>query len=128
MARTGRLVTLGEMASTLAHELNQPLSAIASYATGILNLVDQGKMDPAVLRGATEKLAQQAARAGLVIQRVQDLARKREPRFSRTHIEEVIDETVSLLAADAREHRVRLLPEISLHLRSPPTGYFWNNC
>lgn len=113
MARTGRLVTLGEMASTLAHELNQPLSAIASYATGILNLVDQGKMDPAVLRGATEKLAQQAARAGLVIQRVQDLARKREPRFSRTHIEEVIDETVSLLAADAREHRVRLLPEIS---------------
>ncbi len=113
MARTGRLVTLGEMASTLAHELNQPLSAIASYATGILNLVDQGKMDPAVLRGATEKLAQQAARAGLVIQRVQDLARKREPRFSPTKIEDVINETVSLLAADAREHQVRLVPEIA---------------
>ena len=43
---TARLVTMGEMASTLAHELNQPLAAIASYNTGCLNLLADGKFDP----------------------------------------------------------------------------------
>lgn len=113
MARTGRLVTLGEMASTLAHELNQPLSAIASYAAGMLNLMERGDADPALLRGATEKLAQQAGRAGLIIRRIQDLVRKREPKFSETPLEEVIAETVGFLGADAREHRVRLATEIA---------------
>ncbi|RID91479.1 PAS domain S-box protein [Gemmobacter lutimaris] len=113
MARTGRLVTLGEMASTLAHELNQPLSAIASYAAGILNLLDSGRADPAMLRGATEKLAQQAGRAGLIIRRIQDLVKKREPQFSQIALDEVIAETVGFLAADAREHRVRLATEIA---------------
>jgi two-component system, LuxR family, sensor histidine kinase DctS len=62
MARTGRLVTLGEMASTLAHELNQPLSAIASYAAGLANLLQRGKADPSVLSPAVEKLSVQANR------------------------------------------------------------------
>lgn len=117
MARTGRLVTLGEMASTLAHELNQPLSAIASYAAGMLNLMDQGSADPARLRGATEKLAQQAGRAGLIIRRIQDLVKKREPHFTTLALEEVVAETLGFLAADAREHRVRLLADTAAHPR-----------
>ncbi|MBR0554058.1 PAS domain S-box protein [Ciceribacter sp. L1K23] len=112
MARTGRLVTLGEMASTLAHELNQPLSAISSYATGMLNLLDRDDFDAGLFRGVTEKLAQQAARAGFVIQRVQDLARKREPHFSEIQIDQVIRETIALLAADAREHRVKIVADM----------------
>ncbi|MEZ5796674.1 MAG: PAS domain S-box protein [Paracoccaceae bacterium] len=113
MARTGRLVTLGEMASTLAHELNQPLGAIASYAAGSLNLLEQGKTDPAVLRAVMEKLNQQATRAGQIIRRIQDLVRKREPRFARLDLAEVIAETVGFLAADARENRVRIETAIS---------------
>jgi len=113
MARTGRLVTLGEMASTLAHELNQPLSAIASYAAGMLNLMERGSADPAQLRLATEKLAQQAGRAGLIIRGIQDLVKKREPRFSETRLEDLIAETVAFLAADAREHRVRLVTDLA---------------
>ena len=108
MARTGRLVTLGEMASTLAHELNQPLAAVASYATGMLNLMERGDADPALLHGTTEKLARQAGRAGLIIRRIQDLVRKREPKFAETRLDEVVAETMGFLAADAREHRVRL--------------------
>lgn len=108
MARTGRLVTLGEMASTLAHELNQPLSAIASYAAGMANLMERGDADPAVLRPAVEKMARQAGRAGQIIRHIQDLVKKREPRFAATRLDEVIAETVAFLAADAREHRVRL--------------------
>ena len=112
LARTGRLVTLGEMASTLAHELNQPLSAIASYATGMLNLMDQGKADPALLRGATEKLAQQAGRAGLIIRRIQDLVKKRAPHFAPVSLNEVIAETLGFLASDAQAQRVRLVADL----------------
>lgn len=109
LTRTGRLVTLGEMASTLAHELNQPLSAIASYATGMLNLMQRQKADPDTLQSATEKLARQADRAGQIIRRIQDLVKKREPQVTQLFLPEVVDETIGFLQADAREHRVRLL-------------------
>ena len=112
MARTGRLVTLGEMASTLAHELNQPLAAIASYAAGMQNLMERGNADPALMREANQKLARQAGRAGQIIRRIQDLVKKREPRFSETRLDEVIAETVEFLQADAREHRVELVTAI----------------
>ncbi|MDQ1848381.1 PAS domain S-box protein [Gemmobacter fulvus] len=112
MARTGRLVTLGEMASTLAHELNQPLSAIASYAAGVMNLLEQGRSDPALLQPAMQKLAQQAGRAGLIIRRIQDLVKKREPHFTEVALDEVIAETLGFLAADAREHRVALRSDV----------------
>ena len=108
MARTGRLVTLGEMASTLAHELNQPLAAIASYAAGMGNLLSGSNVDPALLREATGKLGRQADRAGKIIRHIQDLVKKREPRFTETRLDEVISETVSFLAADARAHRVTI--------------------
>lgn len=113
LARTGRLVTLGEMASTLAHELNQPLSAIASYATGALNLLHAGKADPAVLTPALEKLAHQASRAGQIIRRIQDFVRKREPKFSPLSLSEVIADTVAFLAADARENRVTIVTDLA---------------
>ncbi len=64
LQRSARLVTLGEMATSLAHELNQPLAAISSYAAGSLNLVRRGAGDPAALEGALEKLSAQAQRAG----------------------------------------------------------------
>lgn len=113
MARTGRLVTLGEMASTLAHELNQPLSAIAGYATGALNLLDQQQADGAMMRLAVEKVATQAGRAGQIIRRIQDLVKKREPRLDALSLPDVIQETVGFLSAEAREQRVAI--ETMLH-------------
>lgn len=112
LARTGRLVTLGEMASTLAHELNQPLSAIAAYAAGALNLLEQGKADPAVLTPALEKLQLQARRAGQIIRGIQDFVKKREPRFSDLALAEVIMATVGFLTADARENRVTIVTDL----------------
>ncbi len=108
LARTGRLVTLGEMASTLAHELNQPLSSITSYATGMMNLMEQGEPDPNMMRDATAKLAHQAARAGLIIHHIQALVRKRPPTFTSIHLDDMVRETLGFLASDAREHRVHL--------------------
>lgn len=108
LARTGRLVTLGEMASTLAHELNQPLGAIASYAAGAQNLLAAGRADPALLMPALEKLAAQARRAGLIIRRVQDFVKKREPQLVPLDLAEVAAGAIGLMAAEAREMRVRL--------------------
>ncbi len=113
LARTGRLVTLGEMASTLAHELNQPLAAIASYAAGATNLLAQGRADPALLGDALGKLSRQADRAGQIIRRIQDLVKKREPRFLPLDLAEVIRETAGFLAADARARGVRIATDLA---------------
>lgn len=115
LARTGRLVTMGEMASTLAHELNQPLGAIASYAAGGLNLIEAGQTDPSLLKTAFEKLAAQARRAGLIIRRIQDFVKKREPQLVPLDLADVAADAVGLMTAEAREMRVRLTLE-------PPVG------
>lgn len=111
LARTGRLVTMGEMASTLAHELNQPLGAIASYAAGGLNLIEAGRADPALLKPALQKLAEQARRAGLIIRRIQDFVKKREPQLVPLDLTEVAADAMGLLAGEAREMRVQLVLE-----------------
>ncbi|MBP6736702.1 MAG: PAS domain S-box protein [Rhodobacteraceae bacterium] len=113
LARTGRLVTLGEMASSLAHELNQPLSAIASYAAGGLNLMQQGRADPGMLTTALEKMQVQARRAGQIIRGIQDFVKKREPRFAPVALDEVVQETLGFLAPDARENRVHLQADLA---------------
>lgn len=112
LARTGRLVTMGELASTLAHELNQPLGAITSYATGGLNLIEAGGADPALLKSALEKLAAQARRAGLIIRRIQDFVKKREPQLVPLDLAEVASDALALLTGEAREMRMRLVLEL----------------
>jgi two-component system sensor histidine kinase DctS len=104
LQRTGRLVTLGEMASSLAHELNQPLAAIASYAAGSLNLLRDGEQSSDVIIPAIEKVAAQAARAGQIIRRIQDFVRKRDPKFVEIDLATVVGDTAAFLAADARNH------------------------
>src|SRR5207244_3153814 len=64
MAHQARLTMLGEIASTLAHELNQPLTAIASYNAGVVNSLKRAGVDHAVVYGALQRLGEQAAQAG----------------------------------------------------------------
>lgn len=105
---TSRLVTMGEMASTLAHELNQPLAAIASYNTGCLNLLQNARTPPEDLRMAMEKIGVQAQRAGKIIRRVHDFVRKSEPKRAPCHVGEVIDDCLGFVEAEARKRRVRI--------------------
>jgi two-component system sensor histidine kinase DctS len=108
LAATARLVTVGELASTMAHELNQPLSAISSYATGSLNMLRDGTAPRAELEDALRKAAQQAQRAGRIIRRVHDFVRKREPTRVPLRMSAVVEEAVGFAEADARRRRVRL--------------------
>ncbi|MEN9478897.1 MAG: hypothetical protein RLZZ298_292 [Pseudomonadota bacterium] len=112
---TARLVTMGEMASTLAHELNQPLAAIASYNTGCLNLMNNADCKFDDIRPAMEKIAVQAQRAGKIIRRVHDFVRKSEPKRAPCQIAEVIDDCLSFVEADARKRHVHIeykIPEL----------------
>jgi two-component system sensor histidine kinase DctS len=76
---SARLATMGEIASMLAHELNQPLAAISSYTTGAMNLLEAGDTDKALLLSAMEKVKTQAQRAGQIIRSVHEFVKKREP-------------------------------------------------
>jgi len=108
---TARLATVGEMASLLSHELNQPLAAIASYATGSLNLIDDAAGAPespdvptvAMLREATQRIAEQAARAGRVIKSVHDFVRRREHSREAVACDELVGAVLPLVRMLARK-------------------------
>lgn len=105
---TSRLVTMGEMASTLAHELNQPLAAIASYNSGCLNMLARPDVSASEIRPALEKLGVQAQRAGKIIRRVHDFVRKSEPKRAPCQLSEVIDDCLGFIEADARKRHIHI--------------------
>jgi len=108
MQRAARLTSMGEMASTLAHELNQPLSAIASYNTGCLNRLASGAFTADELTMALGKLGAQAQRAGQIIRRIHDFVRKREPRLELCSINALVADALAFIAADAKKRGVAI--------------------
>jgi two-component system sensor histidine kinase DctS len=112
LAATARLVTMGEMASAIAHELNQPLAAIASYITGCQNVLEAGT-SPGELKGTLQKTAQQAQRAGHIIRRVHEFVRKSEPARSAVRINAVVEEAVGFAEAEAHKRHVKIQPRLS---------------
>lgn len=115
---TARLVTMGEMASSLAHELNQPLAAIASYNAGCANMIESGAPDMGELRTALKKSAEQAQRAGRIIRRIYEFVRRSEPRSEPCDLGAIIDEVLLLTEADARRQNVRIVREVPTGLPS----------
>jgi len=100
------------MASTLAHELNQPLAAISSYNTGCLNKLESGQFTADELKNALTKLGVQAQRAGRIIGRVHDFVRKSEPKLAPCDLADVIDDSVGFMQAAAKLLNIRIVPEI----------------
>jgi PAS domain S-box-containing protein len=102
LARASRLSLVGEMASGLAHELNQPLCAIASYTQGSLRMMESGAWDSNELLDAMRDVAAQAERAGQIIHRMAKLVRQKEPHKSSVNIKDIIQETVSFVDSEAK--------------------------
>ncbi len=101
---SARLATIGEMASLLSHELNQPLAAIASYASGSLNLMDAPDADtPQLLRQAMQRVAEQAERAGRVIKSVHDFVRRREQPREAVGVDQLLEAVLPLVRLQARK-------------------------
>lgn len=117
---TARLATVGEMASLLSHELNQPLAAIASYAAGSLNLLEAGAQADgetmAMLRQASQRIAEQAERAGRVIKSVHDFVRRREQAREPVRADVLFESVMPLVRLQARKSGAR----IDVELPDPP--------
>ncbi|MDP2826740.1 MAG: PAS domain S-box protein [Sulfuritalea sp.] len=109
---TARLVAMGEMASSIAHELNQPLAAISSYCTGAANLLRNQTPAPEVLP-ALDKAVEQAHRAGQVIRRIYSLARPSESRFESVHLAERVDAALALMDSEIRQKGIRISIDLS---------------
>ncbi|MCB5363151.1 PAS domain S-box protein [Pusillimonas sp. CC-YST705] len=103
---TSRLTTMGEMASSLAHELNQPLTAIANYNMAASAMIKSGNAQPEVLLEALEKGARQAERAGKIISRIREFVKRSEPRRQQVPLTQIMDNAIAFADIDARKRQI----------------------
>ncbi|MFG1297208.1 MULTISPECIES: PAS domain-containing sensor histidine kinase [Xanthobacter] len=108
LVHISRLTAMGEMASTLAHELNQPLSAIANYIKGSRRLLDGGAVRIEMLQGALEKAGEQALRAGQIIRRLRDFVSRGESERRLESLSKMVEEASALALVGAKEHGIQV--------------------
>ncbi|MES9961163.1 MAG: PhnD/SsuA/transferrin family substrate-binding protein [Sedimenticola sp.] len=108
LAHVARLSTMGEMASGIAHEINQPLTAIATNAHACIRMLEAGGAQNERIADVVEKIGSQAERAGEIIRQLRQFVRKEQPQLSAVNLNELIDEVVTLLKPEARRADVRI--------------------
>jgi PAS domain S-box-containing protein len=108
VAHLERVSTMGQMASGLAHELNQPLGAIANYAKACRSMVEDGRGTPLRVADALSEIQSQAVRAGEIINRLRTFVKKQHPKPWPTDANELVEETLRLLAFELRASGARL--------------------
>jgi len=113
---TSRLITMGEMASTVAHELNQPLAAISNYCSGMISRVQSGNIDNEQLVGALEKTSRQAQRAGQIIHRIRQFVKRSEPQRQPAKVRDITDAVLELAVFEMKRRRVTLNANIASRL------------
>lgn len=114
LVHMSRLSAMGEMASALAHELNQPLSAIANYLSGARRLLERSGVDEPRASDALEKAADQALRAGEIIRRLRDFLSRGEGERRLENLSKLVQEACALALVGAKEHGVRVSYALSL--------------
>ena len=113
---TSRLITMGEMASTVAHELNQPLAAISNYCSGMISRVQAGNIDDEQLIGALEKTSRQAQRAGQIIHRIRQFVKRSAPQRQPSRVRDITDAVIELAMFEMKRRRVTLNSTIANRL------------
>ncbi|ODV02635.1 MAG: PAS domain-containing sensor histidine kinase [Rubrivivax sp. SCN 70-15] len=105
---TSRLVTMGEMASSVAHELNQPLTAITNYCNGMVSRVKAESIEKEDLVAALQKTARQAERAGQIIHRIRAFVKRSEPQRQPAQARQIVDDAVDLAGIELRRRNVAI--------------------
>ena len=115
---SSRLTTMGEMASSIAHELNQPLAAINNYCMGLMNRLRSKKDEQLNIEiiPAIEKVSAQALRAGTIIQRIRNFVKRSAPQRQSCHIDQIINQSIELAEIEARRQSIRLEKNITPQL------------
>jgi two-component system sensor kinase FixL len=108
MVNVSRLSMMGEMAAAMAHELNQPLTAIATYASASKRLLEQGEQNIAEVKEVLEEIANQAHRAGEVITRTRTFTRSGDIVHSETSLSNLAEQIRSLAELDTKANNIRL--------------------
>jgi PAS domain S-box-containing protein len=111
-----RLITMGEMASSVAHELNQPLTAINNYCSGMVSRIKSNNLSEEDLLKALEKTAHQAQRAGQIIQRIRTFVKRSEPNRTPSDVAAMVAEAVELAGIEMRRRQVRLTQVVAARL------------
>jgi signal transduction histidine kinase len=118
LARVARVTALGQMSASIAHEVNQPLAAIATSASAGLRWLTREVPEIGEARACVNHIAEEANRASEIMRSIRDLARRADPEVVALDINAVIDETVALVKQEALNHRVtvqvQLAPELPL--------------
>ncbi len=111
-----RLITMGEMASSVAHELNQPLTAISNYCNGMISRIKNQQIKEEDLLWALDKTAHQAQRAGQIIQRIRSFVKRSEPNRSASEVGSIVSEALELAEIELRRRHVRLSHYVAARL------------
>ncbi len=104
---SSRLITMGEMASSVAHELNQPLAAITNYCTGMISRINKQQIVESELLITLDKTAKQAQRAGQIIQRIRSFVKRSEANQVLTDVTTITMEAIELAEIELKRRRVR---------------------
>lgn len=113
---TSRLVTMGEMASSVAHELNQPLTAITNYCNGMVTRVRNSAIEKGDLIAALEKTSRQAQRAGQIIHRIRAFVKRSEPQRQPAHAQDIVEDAVELAMIELRRRNVAVKTYVAQRL------------
>ena len=116
LAHATRVTTLGEMSASIAHEVNQPLTAIMVNGDAGLRWLNRAIPDLAEVREALKRMVSEAHRASEVIRRIRDLSKKANPQMSKVDINDIISEALPLIKREALNHRVTLRVDLTPHL------------
>jgi C4-dicarboxylate-specific signal transduction histidine kinase len=108
LAQVSRLTTMGELAASIAHEVNQPLTAVTNNASACLRLLASRNLEPEVLRRALEEIVSDGTRASAVIARIRAFLKKKPAEMIAVDMNEVIHETIDLASRELSGNRVRI--------------------
>ena len=118
LARVARVTTMGELAASIAHEVNQPLAAVITDASACLRWLAATPSNMTEANAAIQRIIRDANRAGEVIAGIRAFLKRGQPRKTQLHIDEIVREVVILAQGEARTHEVAVRVELAAHL--PP--------
>jgi PAS domain S-box-containing protein len=116
LARVSRLTTMGELAASIAHEVNQPLTAVVNNGSACLRLLANRNLEPEVLRRALEGIVADGTRASTVLARIRAFIKKEPAEKSQLDLNEVVREVLVLAGRELDEHQVSLDQQLAFNL------------
>ena len=118
LAHMARLNTMGEMATGIAHELNQPLAAISTYAAASKKMVESGIKQPKKINAVLESISTQALRASEIIRHVRQFVKKQGPQKTILDLNDLIKEVLSFTESELKKQKIQLHLKLSVNLPS----------